>query len=389
MTSRILDPWEGESSTERAFPFSLYAKKGEQCMQITDTPPRSARFFAGAGGDMCGFSLAGLRPVFAVEMNRYRCQTLRLNFPLCKVFEGPIQQLLLANYPPGEIPVFFITFPCDRYSLASNMHGMWTGDSLYLEALREIVLHYPEIIILENVLGIKKFHRVMETFSALPLYYCTECVLSGEHFSLQRKARVFLILHRQPFAFENIEACQLPRPGNQLRDYLETDIPIPTIPKYVYTRLDGTPSASGKTYRDRPRVYDPDQYEPVNLFTNADRDKSLFLVRDERALRGVRPFHVREVANLHGFPQSYRLVGSERQTMGMVIDSVMPLMAYALGKATMSYFEAIPHLAAVPRPLGHRELLSERERQRQLEEALEIMQEPVPIGGAEQLTLWA
>ena len=131
-------------------------------MQMTENILRSAHFFAGAGGDMCGFSLAGLTPTFAVEINRYRCKTLRLNFPQCKVFEGPIQQLLLANYPSGEIPIFFITFPCDHYSLASNMHGTWTGDSLYLEALREIVLHYPEIIILENVLGIKKFHRVMD-----------------------------------------------------------------------------------------------------------------------------------------------------------------------------------------------------------------------------------
>ena len=108
----------------------------------------------------------------------------------------------------------------------------------------------------------------METFRALPLYYCTECVLYGEDFSLQRKSRVFLILHRQPFAFRDIEASQLPRPGNQLRDYLEMDVPLPTIPPYVYTRLDGTPSASGKVYRDRPKIYDPDQREAVNLFTN-------------------------------------------------------------------------------------------------------------------------
>ena len=126
-------------------------------MQITESLQRSAHFYAGAGGDMCGFSLAGLRPTFAVEINRYRCKTLRLNFPQCKVFEGPIQQLLLANYPVGEIPIFFITFPCDHYTLAANMHGTWTGDALYLEALREIVLHYPEIVILENVLGIKTF----------------------------------------------------------------------------------------------------------------------------------------------------------------------------------------------------------------------------------------
>lgn len=147
-------------------PLLFLSMKRNHKMHIPENCLSSAHFFAGAGGDMCGFSPAGLRPCFAVEINRYRCQTLRLNFPQCKVFEGPIQQLLLANYPAGEIPIFFITFPCDHYTLAANMHGRWTGDALYLEALREIVLRYPEIVILENVLGMKKFQRVMETFRA-------------------------------------------------------------------------------------------------------------------------------------------------------------------------------------------------------------------------------
>jgi DNA (cytosine-5)-methyltransferase 1 len=358
-------------------------------MQIKEHHLSSAHFYAGAGGDMCGFSLAGLIPRFAVEINRHRCRTLRLNFPYGQIFEGPIQQLTLANYPPGEIPIFFVTFPCDHYTLAATIHGTRTGDALYLEALREIVLHYPEIIILENVLGLKHFKRVMETFRALPLYYCTECVLYGEDFSLQRKARVFLILHRQPFAFRDIESHQLPRPGKRLRDYLEMDAPILPIPPYVYTRLDGTPSASGKIYRDRPKVYDPDQQEPVNLFTNYRRDRSLFLVRDQRTPRGVRPFSVREVANLHGFPKSYQFVGPLGESLDMVVDSVMPLMAYALGKVTRAYFETIPYLAEVPKPLGHSEIPSMHKRQEQLEEALHILHEPLPIGDAEQMALWA
>ena len=113
----------------------------------------------------------------------------------------------------------------------------------------------------------------METFQALPLYYCTECVLYGEDFSLQRKARVFLILHRQPFLFDDIAAVQLPRLGYRLADYLEQDEPLASIPGYVYTRLDGG-------YRDLPKIYDPQQEQPVNLFTNYRRDRSLFLVKD-------------------------------------------------------------------------------------------------------------
>ena len=72
------------------------------------------------------------------------------------MLEGPIQHVTLADYPPGLLPLYSITFPCDHYTLAANIHGTMTGDALYLEALREIVLHFPEMIILENVLGLKK-----------------------------------------------------------------------------------------------------------------------------------------------------------------------------------------------------------------------------------------
>ncbi len=358
-------------------------------MYIEDECLRSAHIFAGAGGDMCGFTLADIKPTFAVEINSHRCRTLRLNFPACQIFEGPIQQLTLANYPSREIPIFFITFPCDHYTVASHIHDTCTGDALYLEALREVVLRYPEIVILENVLGIRRFKRLMETFRALPLYHCTECVLYGENFSIQKKARVFLILHRQPFAFQAIEDSQLPRPGWQLKDYLEIDAPIPTIPNYVYTRLDGTPSASGKIYRDRPKIYDPNQREAVNLFTNYRRDRSLFLVRDQRAPRGIRPFSVREVANLHGFPKGYQFVGPLGESLDMVVDSVMPPMAYALAQAVRSYFEAIPQFAEVPQPLGHREIPSARQQQEQLKEALQILHGPLPIGDVQQLALWS
>ncbi|WP_201365821.1 DNA cytosine methyltransferase [Dictyobacter formicarum] len=341
----------------------------------------TAHFFAGAGGDMCGLSLAGWVPHFAVEVNPYRCKTLRHNFPSCTVHEGPIQQLMLADYPPGSIPLFFVTFPCDHYTLAANMHGTWTGDALYLEALREIVLRFPEIIILENVLGMRKFRRVMETFRALPLYYCTEVVLYGEDFTLQRKARVFLILHRQPFDFDHIAQVQLARPGQQLAAYLEKDEPL-HIPQYVYKRLDGE-------YRDPPKIYDPQQEEPVNLFANYGRDRSLFLVRDRWAPRGVRPFSVRECANLHRFPRDYRFVGPLGESYDMVIDSVMPAMAYALGHAARRYFMAIRRLATVPQPHGYREIADPRRREEEMGEALRILHEPDPLPkDLQQLVLW-
>ena len=124
------------------------------------------------------------------------------------------------------------------------------------------------------------------------------------------------------------------------------------------------------------------------------RDRSLFLVRDERAPKHVRPFTVREVANLHGFPESYQFLGPLNETYDMVIDSVMPLMARAIGLALHDYFAAIDELAEQPQSLGYREVLSARQKREQMEEALAVLREPAQgywehwPHDAQQMALW-
>src|SRR5690242_15397779 len=115
-------------------------------MDLKRLPNNSAHFFAGCGGDLSGLKRSGWRPKLAVEVNAHRCKTLRHNHPTLQVFEGPIQTMTLADYPAHPIPFFFLTFPCDHYTVAANMHGTCTGDQLYLEALREIVLRSPELV---------------------------------------------------------------------------------------------------------------------------------------------------------------------------------------------------------------------------------------------------
>jgi DNA (cytosine-5)-methyltransferase 1 len=359
-------------------------------MQLDPQQKRSAHFFAGCGGDIWGMMMAGWVATLAIEINKWRCKTLRANYAHrgLQVIEGPIQAFTLDQYPATPLLCYFMTFPCDHYTLAANVHDKWSGDALYLEALREIVLRFPEIVVVENVLGMRKFKRVMETFRALPFYQCTEFTLFGEDFTHQRKARVFLILTRQAYAFPSLESYRQPRPGACLGDYLDMDAPLPDIPPYIYTRL------GGRAYRDRPRIYDPVQVEPVNLFTNYGRDRSLFLVRDERAPRKVRPFTVREVANLHGFPRDYQFVGPLNESYDMIVDSVMCFMARAIGLALDDYLAFIPHLADPPQSLGHREVLSPRQKRHQMEEAMAILQETAQDGWGEvpknalQLQLW-
>lgn len=304
---------------------------------------RVAHLFAGCGGSACGMENAGWQGAFAVEIDRDRCQTLRTNFPTMNVYEGPIQEMTLSCWPK-DIPVHFYTFPCQQYSLAANVHGHWRGDSLYLEALREAVLLWPEVIVIENVLGMLKFPRVMELWRNLAHYHTTEFEVRGEAFTLQKKSRLFLILHRQAYQFRHIETYAQPE-HKPLQGYLDQQSDVQVAP-YILKRLEGA-------YRDRPIVYEPSQREPVNLFCNYKRDRSNFLVRDGS---GVRPFSVREVARLHGFAEDFQFRGSLNSQYGQIIDSVMVPVARAIGEALSDYFSAIPALAPQPRSHGHRKV---------------------------------
>lgn len=123
-------------------------------MKLQEPEKRVAHIFAGCGGSVYGMELAGWAGHFAVEVDPDRCKALRANFPAMKVFEGPIQNMTLADYPSGAIPIHFYTFPCTNYIYCANVHGHWSGDSLYLVQMEgkfcsatETIIFLPESLI--------------------------------------------------------------------------------------------------------------------------------------------------------------------------------------------------------------------------------------------------
>lgn len=329
--------------------------------------------FSGPGGAEY-VRLAGWRSTDFVEYDKYACQTLRKNFPDGKVHECDIRTLMVRAYTRTYYPVHLYTYPCDHYSDYANVWGVQTGDDLYLHCLRNNILLWPEVLIVENVLGMRKFPVVMELWRNLPHYHTTELIVWGEDFTLMRKARVFLILHRQAFQFPSLDhfpqhhhiplPAVLTRPGRKLGDYLDDpSVPGPEMFPYIEKRLKGYhPSLSEKEYRDRPKLYHPDQTEPIALPTNYKRDRGVALVADERYTCGYRPFSVRELARLHGFPDTHVFCGSMVSQYQQVLDSVMPPVAYALGVLLNQYFEAIEELLPQPKSLGYRYVMTERNK---------------------------
>lgn len=274
-----------------------------------------------------GLCLGGLDVQQSFEIDPDCCETLRRNFNH-EVVQMDMTQKLVANEKPCEVMV--ATYPCTKYSTIADIHGARTGDELFLHFFRHIAIRRPEVYIVENVPGMKKFLVVMEAMTQLPDYYVSVfCPVSSTIWLPQKRDRLIILGSRKPFAWRK------PEGGKRLSllDILEDD-PQPEIPDYVYKRLNGS-------YRDRPIISDPERGDIApTCVAHYAKDLSTRLVKDDRFPHGVRPYTVREYARLQGVPDWFEFSGGNRAAYRMIGNGVSVPVGEWIGREVSRYFAA-------------------------------------------------
>ena len=110
-----------------------------------------------------------------------------------------IKDKTVQEQPQSDIIVG--TYPCTKYSAIADIHGTRTGDDLFLHFFRHIAIEQPEMYVVENVPGMKKFKVVMEAMTKLPNYYVNIfCPLNASLWLPQRRKRLILIGTKKPFS---------------------------------------------------------------------------------------------------------------------------------------------------------------------------------------------
>lgn len=282
-------------------------------------------YFSGAGLMDLGLEQGGLTVQQSFEIDPLCCDTLRRNFDH-EVTEIDIKNKLVAS--ENECQVMIATYPCNRYSAIGDIHGVRTGDDLFLHFFRHVAIKRPEVYALENVPGMKKFPVVMEAMTKLPDYYVhVVCPVKSSTWLPQRRDRLIIIGSRKSFNWREPE--QNGRPT--LADILEED-PKPHIPDYVAARLEGK-------YRDKPIISDPDRGDIApTCVAHYAKDVSTRLVADKRFPHGARPYTVREYARLQGVPDSFTFAGSDFDAYRMIGNGVSVPVGRWLGSEIKRYF---------------------------------------------------
>jgi DNA (cytosine-5)-methyltransferase 1 len=279
-------------------------------------------YFSGAGGMELGLMEAGIDVVQSLDLDRDAIDCMNQNFGH-SVLHKDIKDILVNNQDKTHIIVG--TYPCTKYSPIADIHGTRTGDDLFLHFFRHIAIEKPEMYVVENVPGMKKFPVVMEAMTQLPDYYVNVvCPVETTNWLPQKRNRLIIIGSRKPFSISHPESSK----RISIRDIIEKDADV-EIPDYVRSRM------SGK-YRDRPIIVDSDDPSAVAPTCVAHYSKDLG-TRMVKVGNNIRPFSVREYARLQGFPDWFKF--PERRSSYKLIGNAVPVpMGRWVGENVVKYF---------------------------------------------------
>jgi DNA (cytosine-5)-methyltransferase 1 len=291
--------------------------------------PTAKGYFSGCGGMELGIMQAGVNVIQSLDLDieATSCMKMNSHYFNHSILTADIKDKTVLEQPKTDIIVG--TYPCTKYSAIADIHGTRTGDDLFLHFFRHIAIEQPEMYIVENVPGMKKFKVVMEAMTKLPDYYVNVfCPVDASNWLPQRRKRLILIGTRKPF---QISAPKQINNRPRLKDMLEKN-PGVEMPDYVISRINGK-------YRDQPIIVDPNLSNSMapTCVAHYSKDLSTRLVKDSNSKYGLRPFSVREYARLQGFPDDFYFE-NKRSSYRLIGNAVPVHMGKWIGQIAMKYF---------------------------------------------------
>lgn len=299
--------------------------------------PTVNSYFSGAGLMDIGLMQAGLKVQQSVDLDKRAVKAMQMNSHYFnhRIIWDDVKEMTVLDQPHADVFVF--TYPCTKYSMIGEIHGVRTGDELFLHALRHIAIKQPEMYVVENVPGMKMFKVVMEAMTKLPGYYINLfCPLDASLWLPQRRERLILFASKKPLFISEPKQSKL-RPT--IKSILEKNVRI-NVNDSVISRLNGE-------YRDKPIIVDPKDVDAIapTCVAHYSKDMGTRLVVDKSYKNGVRPFTVREYARLQGVPDDYIFPDMNYAYM-LIGNGVAVPKAKWIGKQIVRYFNQSKNKAA-------------------------------------------
>lgn len=330
--------------------------------------------FAGAGGLAIGLEKAGLKCVALNEIDKWACQTLRMNRPNWNVLEGDIKEFDFKDYK-NKVDVITGGFPCQAFSYAGKKLGLKDArGTLFYEFARVVQEVNPHICIGENVRGLlshdkgKTLQGMISILDEIGYRVIPVQVLKAINYRVpQKRERLILVGIRKDI---NIE-FKYPVPHKKvftLKDALKKgelyDCDVPKsegakYPEYKKRVLDLVPPkgywrdlpidiqkeymggsyylGGGKTGMARRIGWD----EPSLTLTCSPAQKQTERCHPDE----TRPFTVREYARIQTFPDDWNFSGSTAQQYKQIGNAVPVNLGREIGYSIIKFLNNVYSLS--------------------------------------------
>lgn len=311
-------------------------------------PIRMVDLFAGVGGFRLGFQLAGdgrgipIDCVFASEWDKFAAQTYRANWDHEPA--GDIKQIEGKSVPDHD--VLTAGFPCPSFSIAGvskrnsldREHGFegLQGD-LFHDVARIIDAKNPRAFLLENVKNLVHHNggrtfEIIRTVLADELGYClTWKVLDSRKLTPTKRPRVFIAGFRNARDYKRFEWPEFEGPDQVLGSILEDnrDMSQYRLGERTWEFLqeyrrkhESAGNGFGYTICHRDETA-----RCLSARYSKDGSEILVPMAPDPVPRKLSP---RECARLMGYPDWFKLPGSNTQTYKQMGNSVVVPVVHAV-----------------------------------------------------------
>lgn len=298
--------------------------------------------FAGIGGIRIPFDELGYQCVFSSEWDEAACNTYEANFG--ERPSGDITKIAASRIPHHNI--LLGGFPCQAFSIMGKMQGFAdTRGTMFFEIERILEYHHPEVVLLENVKQLtthdkgRTFKVILQRLESLG-YFVKWKILNAMDFGLpQKRERVIIVGFRDERQFFNFN-FNFKKIKYDLASVLEPE-----------NQIDNSLFASETILNKRKeKVVGKEVFYPSVWHENKSGNISILdhacalrtgASYNYQLINGKRRPSSRELLRFQGFPDTYRIVGSNqdvrRQTGNAVAVPMIRAVAQKIDESLKLY----------------------------------------------------
>ncbi|MFI5701847.1 DNA cytosine methyltransferase [Streptomyces xanthochromogenes] len=164
--------------------------------------PSAIDLFAGAGGATRGLRDAGFRVLAAVENDPEAAESYRRNHARVLLYEADIRNVSAERISEdvrlrrGDLDLLKACPPCQGFSTLANGEVDQARNDLVLDVARFVEKFLPKVLLLENVPGLKRDHRLPQLIAEVERlgYSFMVALLNATAFGVPQRRKRFILM---------------------------------------------------------------------------------------------------------------------------------------------------------------------------------------------------